>query len=425
MSNAKEVLKEVLEEVKPKENEIKEIKDYVKEFINKFDSQKKKVGVVAESFVGGSFAKETVIKKDYYDVDVFIRFEKKYQEKEISDLTEKILKKINQGFTRVHGSRDYFRVKINDKFYIEIIPVIKIKNPKEARNVTDLSYSHVNYLKKKKKKNILDEIRLVKAFCYANKCYGAESYINGFSGYSLELLTHHYGSFLKFLNAISKSKGKIFVDMEKHYKNKNFISMDLNSSKLKSPIILIDPTFKQRNAAAALSQETFDILKKASQEFLKKPNKKAFLKIEYDSEKTRKNAIKKKMDYLRIIAKTDRQEGDIAGSKLLKFYRHLCEEIEKYFTIKDKMFSYDNEKSAEYNFVAMSKKELLIEGPPLIKQENVKEFKKNHKNTFIKNKKIFAKEKIKFNLKEFIENWKKKNSEKIQEMSIIELKIIE
>ena len=38
--------------------------------------------------------------------------------------------------------------------------------------------------------------------------------------------------------------------------------MNLNASKLNSPIILIDPTYKQRNTLAALSNETFENFKK-------------------------------------------------------------------------------------------------------------------------------------------------------------------
>ena len=121
----------------------------------------------------------------------------------------------------VHGSRDYFRLKISPDFFIELIPVKKVKNPKESENITDLSYSHVNYIKRKvKSKKVLDEIRIAKAFCYATKCYGAESYIKGFSGYALELLVYYYKGFMKFIKAMEKAKEKIVIDIEKDYKNK-------------------------------------------------------------------------------------------------------------------------------------------------------------------------------------------------------------
>src|SRR3989344_5865150 len=100
---------------------------------------------------------------------------------------------------RIHGSRDYFVVKENNNFEFEIIPTLKIKKPSEAKNIIDLSYFHVNYVRNKlKNKKLADEIKLAKAFIHYSDCYGAESYINGFSGYAVELLVIYYGSFTKF-----------------------------------------------------------------------------------------------------------------------------------------------------------------------------------------------------------------------------------
>ncbi len=417
------ILKEVLAKVEPPKEELKIIENSLKEFLGKFEKKLKALKINAEIFVGGSFAKNTVIKKDYYDIDIFIRFDKKYKDDEISKLTNKILK----GFVNVsviHGSRDYFRIKISPSFSIEIIPVIKVKNPRESKNITDLSYSHVNYIKRKLTKKMLEDIRIAKAFCYANHCYGAESYINGFSGYALELLVYYYGSFLKFIKAISKMEDKIIIDIEKQYKNKQEILMDLNSSKLKSPIILIDPTYKQRNALAALSEETLEKFRKACKKFLKNPSIKSFEIKKTDLEKIKQNAKKRKYEFILLEAKTDRQEGDIAGTKLLKFYNHLNDEISKFFGIKNKGFNYNGGKSARYFFVVEMKKEILAKGPSVKDKKNIRMFKKKHRHTFEKSGRIYAKEKIKFDIKKFVDSWKIKNKRRIREMGVKGLKVV-
>src|SRR6056297_87541 len=218
----------------------------VDDFIKKINKRIKKLGLNVEIYVGGSFAKKTLIKKRIYDTDIYFRFSQKYPDTSLTKLTKKILR-WKKGLSTVHGSRDYFRVKINSWFQLEIIPVRKIDKIDEAKNITDLSYSHVKYINKKiKSQKILNEIKIAKAFCYASKTYGAESYIQGFSGYSLELLIYYYGSFVKFLKELSKKKKeKLIIDIEKKYKNKKRILLDINSSKLESPIILIDPTFKR------------------------------------------------------------------------------------------------------------------------------------------------------------------------------------
>ena len=200
--------------------------------------------------------------------------------------------------------------------------------------------------------------------------------------------------------------------------------MDLNSSKLKSPIILIDPTYKQRNALAALSDETLEKFKKICGKFLKNPSIKTFEIKKTDLEKIKKDAKKKKFEFILLEAKTDKQEGDIAGSKLLKFYNHLNNETEKFFEIKNKGFNYNKKKSARYFFVVKSKGEILHDGPMINDIDNVKRFKKEHPKVFMKNHKVYAKEKIKFNIKKFIEDWKVKNKKKIREMSIKKLRVV-
>jgi len=423
MVNTNLILKDVLELIRPEKFELDDIKSELKNFIEKFEKTRKKLKINAEIFVGGSFAKGTVIKKDNYDLDVFIRFTG-YKDAEISDITENIIKTFIGKFTRVHGSRDYFRVKIGKNAYLELIPVIKVKNPKDSSNITDLSYSHVKYVKKKISRKILDEIMLAKAFCYASKCYGAESYIRGFSGYSLELIVYHYKGFMKFARNIAKSKnGKIIIDIEKFYKNKNEILMNLNSSKLQSPIILIDPTFRQRNVTAALSDETFEKFREVCIKFLKNPGKKFFEQEKTDFKKLEEDARKKKYDYIILDASTNKQEGDIAGSKLLKFYNHINEETERFFEIKEKEFEYNGKKSARYFISAKAKKEVVISGPSETQKENAKKFREFHKNIYIKKGRLFAKENINFSLEKFIKDWKEKNPERISEMSIISLDI--
>lgn len=424
--NISSILKQVLERVTPNKEELESYDKIIDLFLGKIKNKIEKLKIDADSFVGGSFAKKTVIKKDHYDIDLFIIFNRKYKEKDISNMTEKILKEF-QNAVKVHGSRDYFHIKIRNDFFIEIIPVLKVEKIDETENITDLSFSHVKYINKKtKNKKLLDEIRLAKAFCYANGTYGAESYISGFSGYALELLVIHYKSFLNFIKAISKNKeDKIVIDIEKSYKNKREILMDISSAKLNSPIILIDPTYKKRNALAALSNETYERFKKASIDFIKNPSIESFEVKKTDLEKVKENAKKKDYEFILIETKTDRQEGDIAGSKLLKFYRHLNEEITKFFEVNNHGFNYNKKKAARFYFIVKAKKDILINGPYINDKKNVKIFEKKHKNYFTKKGRIYSKDKVDFSIEEFIDRWKKKNSKKIKEMDIISLEVIE
>ena len=426
MTNINIILNSILKEIEPNKTELNFMNKSYKDFLKKLKTSIKSLKINAEPFVGGSFAKNTIVKKNHYDCDIFLRFSKNHKEKDISKLTKKILDHAKIKTTTIHGSRDYFRTPLTNYFCIELIPTLKISSPEEAENTTDLSYSHVKYLTKKiKSQKIINDIKLAKAFCHAKDCYGAESYINGFSGYSLELLVYHFNGFEKFLKEIIKNKeNNLIIDIEKHHKNKTEIMININESKLDSPIILIDPTYKERNATAALNEETFKKFKIEAKKFLKNPKAEDFkIKIE-NMIKIRENAKKNKHEFIEIEISTKKQTGDIAGTKLKKFYKHFTIELEKLFNIKKSGFNYDNYQSSNIYFVVDKKKEILLKGPMKNDKKNIKAFKKEHKNAKLKGNRYIAIKKLNSSIKEFTNAWKKKNKTKIHEMTISEFKII-
>lgn len=419
------ILKEILNEIAPSNKELKEIDEFVGNFKKKLEKEINKQKIQAEIFIGGSFAKKTLIKKEKYDIDIFLRFDKKYSQKDISKLAENLIKKFTK-YKIIKGSRDYFRIDIKENLFIELIPVIKVSSPEKAENITDLSYLHVKYIKNKiKDEKILSNIKLAKAFCYSNNCYGAESYIKGFSGYSLELLVYYYKNFEKFLKEIIKIKDKKIIDIEKKHKNSKEVMINLNASKLCSPIILIDPTYKFRNTLAALSLETFEQFQKKAKQFLKNPKKEFFYTKKIDFEKIKNSAKKSGNDFVRLEIFTLKKEENVAGSKLYKFYQHLENEISRFFKIKNKGFEYNSkQKKAEIFFVAKKIPEIVLKGPFIDDKKNYEKFRKKHKNIYIKNKKAYSKIKFNFTLNKFLKDWKFKNKERIKEMSILDFKII-
>ncbi|MFH1307353.1 MAG: hypothetical protein ABIH72_00695 [archaeon] len=397
------LLKEELVRIKLSEKESSKLKKSTSEIVEKLKRALKNVN--AQIFIGGSLAKGTIIRKEVPDVDIFIRF---YYIRDISKLPN-IIRKARLKAVKIHGSRDYFQIKEKNVIY-EIVPVLRIAKPEDAVNVTDLSYFHVNYVIDAINKNpkLADDIILAKSFTHASECYGAESYIKGFSGYALELLVINYGGFIELVKAISKTKSKLILDPGKKYKNKIDILNNLNESKLGSPIVFIDPTFAERNALAALSDESFSKFREYCTAFLKKPSKKFFEQTKID---------KKKYNLI-VKAVTDRQEGDVAGSKLIKFYKFLLSNLGIYFEVKDAIFYYNEKKHAEYYFDLKAKKELIMEGPPIKMEESVKKFKEAHKKTFVKNGKICSREKININYKKFLAEFKKKYKIQMNEMGI-------
>lgn len=414
--NINTVLKEQLEIVKPSKEDQNRINKTAKDFQKKLREKLKNKNIKADVFIGGSLAKGTLVKKDIYDIDIFIRFDLKYSDKEISKLLGSVL---GNTAKKVHGSRDYYQIKSED-ILIEIIPVLKITTPLGAMNVTDLSYFHVNYLVKRIKsdKKLADEIRLAKAFAYAQNVYGAESYIHGFSGYALELLIVHYKSFQKFIKEIAKTNitknNKITIDTKGFFKNNKSIIEETNPSKITGPIIIIDPTFSERNAGSSLSHQTLNKFKEACKKFLNNPSKKFFELQDTESE------FKKHKEVKILKIRTNKQPGDIAGTKSKKFFKFFYNQLNKEFEIKKSGFDYDDINNlAKFYFIPAPKLDEIKRGPPVTAVHHLTGFKKAHPSAFIKDGFAHIKVKHSLSFEEWFKIFLKKEKKVIGEMGIV------
>lgn len=446
------ILGKVLQDIKPGEHELALIKEMAGKFMLMVQGELKNRKIAADAFIGGSLAKGTLLKREKYDIDIFIRFDyKKYlgKETELSGLLEGVLEKVflkfkstqkdnsSYNFSRVHGSRDYFHIKFHNKkirlgILFEVVPVLAVSKPNKAVNVTDLSFFHVNYVKKQisKKKSIGDDILLAKAFCYANNCYGAESHIRGFSGYALELLVIHYGGFAEFVNATigwedkCKHGKKIIIDSSKHYKKAEYVLLEMNESKLISPVIVVDPTYPVRNATAAVSAESLAKFIKACRKFNSKPSLDSFMKQEINVEGLKKIARAKKSKFCMIEIVTSKAKEDIAASKMLKFFNFLVYLLEKNgFKIVFKEIKFNGKKGIVYIIYKIPQSKMLIIGPPMQLEKHVSRFRRKYRKTFSSNGRIcaYGKRGIK-DIKSMVEYARK--SQQLGDMSITGLRVI-
>ncbi len=375
-----DMLKQVLSEITSDNGKRKDVES----MLSKINKSLKKNKVSAKAMIGGSFAKDVFLKEDH-DVDVFVLFSMKYKNDDISKMLEKALKQFKP--EKIHGSRDYFKIK-NDLHY-EIVPVLDIKNSKDAQNVTDFSPAHVKWVNKNGGK-YKGDIRIAKKFCKANNVYGAESYINGLSGHVLDILVIHYKGFMGLMKAAAKWKDKQIIDFYNKHKGKALFN--LNKSKTEGPLVVVDPVQPERNASAALTMEKFVLFSKTAKQFVKKPSINFFVKKKTDvQELIKKGAVV-------IDAASVKGKEDIAGTKLLKAFEFLNKRMSD-FGVQKAGWEWDKKSKAFFWFIAKEKKLPEYEekqGPPLSKKDFVADFKKKYKKTYSKKGKVYAKVKRKY-----------------------------
>ncbi len=294
----------------------------------------------------------------------------------------------------MHGSRDYFQIK--EKGYtFEIVPILNINKAEEAINITDVSPLHAKWVLKHKK--YLDDIRLAKKFCKAAKVYGAESYIQGFSGYICEILTVYYKGFVNLVKTAAKWNDKVIVDINNYYKNKNVL-FEMNESKVVSPLVIVDPVQNDRNAAAAISEENFERFKDYCKKFVKNSSKMFFVEKEITKEFLKRKSGKNKLVYLEAMPM--KGKIDVIGGRLMKAFRFIKNQIIFYeFKLKDYGWEWGREGNAKFWFVVDNKdlsKVKKVSGPPIFLKDHVKRFEKKYKKTFVEKRKVCANVKRKY-----------------------------
>ncbi len=382
-----DIYSEILDEKKVSKKEHEELLKKTDAVLKELQDELNRLKLNAEVMLGGSAAKGTFVKGDF-DCDVFIRFDKEYEDKKISGYLARALK-IFKGIDKVHGSRDYFQGKIEGINY-EFVPVKRISEPSEAFNVTDCSPLHVKWMEENIKSNpeLTNQIILTKLFCKAQRIYGAESYIKGFSGHVIDILVAYYKTFEELLKNSSEWQKGTIIDIENHKTGEL-----INESKINS-LIVIDPIQPLRNAAAALSVECMEIFKKRSKEFLKKPSKDFFEKKEITVDGIKLKKDENENELFVIEATPLKGKEDVVGTKILKVFEHIKRHLELHeFSLIDWGWEWDKKEYAIMWFVTKPEElaqEKLREGPPVHEKKDADRFMKKHSDYFIENNRLCA-----------------------------------
>ncbi|MFZ8829828.1 MAG: CCA tRNA nucleotidyltransferase, partial [Candidatus Aenigmatarchaeota archaeon] len=274
MENINEFLTKVLKVIVPDKKKEKRLKSLANKVLRVANRKAKKYK--AKAIIVGSITRDTWL-PDKEEFDIFILFPKHLTASQLEkyglEVGKSIVKEMKGSFTLKYAQHPYLSAKI-ENVEIDIVPCYKIKDTSELKSAVDRTPFHVAYLQNKLKKKQANEVRLLKKFLKNHNLYGADAKTQGFSGYLCELLIIKYKNFVNLLKAASEWKVQEIIDLEEFYKKEEYDN--LRKIFKNQCLIVIDPTDKNRNVAAALSSENFFKFKKISEEFLKNPCEETF-----------------------------------------------------------------------------------------------------------------------------------------------------
>ncbi len=314
------ILKEVLQYAKPKPEEKKKLMGLAKRALGIANSEAKKYR--AKAILAGSLTRDTWLPSKM-EFEVFVLFPTSLSEKKLEEiglkLGKEIVSKLKGSYRIEYAEHPYVRCRA-EGMDIDIVPCFEVKSTKELKSAVDRTPFHVKYVEKKLSPKLSDDVRLLKQLLTANGIYGADAKTEGFSGYVCELLIINYRNFLNALKAVTSWQPGEVIDIEEYYSRKDFSK--LRKDFKEQVLIIIDPTDKNRNTAAAISTQNFFKFKRIAKEFLEKPTNELFFKrkLEPISEvEIIQNQLKRRTELLFVRFKPPGIVPDILWPQLRRF----------------------------------------------------------------------------------------------------------
>lgn len=245
-----EIEEEVLERVKPDEDERKEI---IQAASDLKDEITEIAGEDLTPILVGSVAKGTFTKKP--DIDMFVLFPLEYSKEKMAEIGLEIGEELLENTVKKYAEHPYTYGTYKG-YDADIVPCYTLDSIEAMKSSVDRTPLHTEYIKANLHEDKKDDVILLKSFLKGIGAYSAESRVRGFSGYLCELLVIHYGGFREVLES---GRG---------WKKGHRIELVESDGKFDEPLVVIDPVDPARNVASALSGYNLFLFVYAAKQYL-------------------------------------------------------------------------------------------------------------------------------------------------------------
>ena len=221
----------------------------------------------------GSVARGTWVKGDK-DIDIFMLFPPELPREELQEkglaAAYAVVEKFSGTAEEKYAEHPYLNAVI-EGFDVDLVPCYHVASTAEMQCAVDRTPFHTRYLLPKIGP-LREDVLLLKQFAKGGGVYGSDHMTGGFSGYLCELLILASGGFSEFMQAASAYRYGEVIDIEGHYPDKKTIR-----KKFSEPLIVIDPTDKDRNVAAALTPTRFAEFMELARDYCAEPSRFYFI----------------------------------------------------------------------------------------------------------------------------------------------------
>lgn len=366
MPSASKVLKEVLKQARPTKEQRRKLESLAKKALSLSSKLARKYK--AKAMLVGSLTRDTWL-PDKMEFDIFVLFPEKLTEKNLEkaglQLGKSVIEKLKGEWVIAYAEHPYVSGMVNG-VDIDIVPAYAVASAEKIKSAVDRTPFHVKFIEKNLPFSLSNEVRLLKKFLKSHNIYGGDAKTEGFPGYLCELLVVAYKSFTNVLKAAEKWNVGEIIDLKKAYKKEDY--QNLRKKFGRQALILIDPTDKNRNVAAALAPRNFFKFKKISRDFVSKPTVENFLGKKYDPI-TEKELIelqmKRRTELIVVKFLPPKTVPDVLWPQLKKFGERLQTILEE---AKYEFKVYGNGVFTDEKFIAAAVLEMEVSKLPAVQK---------------------------------------------------------
>ncbi len=252
---------EMLRRTSPSKERREKVQNAAEALLQAVEAEASKYGYQLETILVGSVAKDTFLADP--DIDVFVMFPPEISRSSLEKIGLKIGRAVIKGEER-YAEHPYIH-GVFQGFEADIVPCYKVAEASNLKSAVDRTPFHTQFIKKNLSMEQRGQVRLLKQFMKGIGVYGAESRIQGFSGYLIELLILKYGNFEATIKAGSRWKF-----------NETLMLTQKKGKEFSDPLVFYDPVDSKRNVASALSVDSFALFIVACKAFLKNESENFF-----------------------------------------------------------------------------------------------------------------------------------------------------
>ena len=274
MTNYRSILSSALGQIKPSPETRGRVASLAARLVGEVQEVADAVAQGSKVEIHGSVAKGTYL-EGRHDIDVFVFYPEDASREQLERNTLRIgrewARRRGVEYSIAYAEHPYVKAFVEEDgrpLEVDIVGAYLIESTVDLLSAVDRTRFHTGYVRERVGPRIRDQILLTKQFMKGTGVYGSEVRIGGFSGLLCEILTIHAGGFLNLLRSARCWKVGEVIDPE----GKNPSASD----RFQAPLVVVDPTDGNRNAAAAVSKDRMARFVHAADAFLREPSEAFF-----------------------------------------------------------------------------------------------------------------------------------------------------